>query len=114
VGCSSSLQAIVEGPPEAGVRWFSNRGRRDGKSQALRAYQRRTLAADALVAGCYLAGTNTRWLLGALFGSAAGKDTVSRGGGQGFALRTVRTLARCAIPALGRIPGAHLGKLVEN
>jgi putative transposase len=29
------------------------------KSQALRAYQR-TLAADALIAGCYLAGTNTR------------------------------------------------------
>jgi len=24
------------------------------KSQALRAYQRRTLAADALIAGCYL------------------------------------------------------------
>ncbi len=37
------------------------------KSQALRAYQRRTLAADALIAGCYLAGTNTgacaaRWV----------------------------------------------------
>ena len=30
------------------------------KSQALRAYQRRTLAADALIASCYLAGTNTR------------------------------------------------------
>ena len=30
------------------------------KSQALRAYQRRTLAADALIAGAYLAGTNTR------------------------------------------------------
>ncbi len=30
------------------------------KSQALRAYQRRTLAADALIAGSYLAGTNTR------------------------------------------------------
>ena len=30
------------------------------KSQALRAYQRRTLAADALIAGTYLAGTNTR------------------------------------------------------
>ena len=33
---------------------------REWKSQALRAYQRRTLAADALIAGCYLAGTNTR------------------------------------------------------
>ena len=51
------------------------------KSQALRAYQRRTLAADALIAGCYLAGTNTRRVrraLGALFGGAVGKDTVSR------------------------------------
>jgi putative transposase len=51
------------------------------KSQALRAYQRRTLAADALIAGCYLAGTNTRRVrraLGALFSGAVGKDTVSR------------------------------------
>ena len=51
------------------------------KSQALRAYQRRTLAADALIASCYLAGTNTRRVrraLAALFGSAVGKDTVSR------------------------------------
>ena len=30
------------------------------KSKALRAYQRRTLVADALIAGAYLAGTNTR------------------------------------------------------
>ena len=30
------------------------------RSRTLRAYQRRTLAADALIAGCYLAGTNTR------------------------------------------------------
>jgi hypothetical protein len=29
------------------------------KSRALRAYQRRTRAADAMIAGCYLAGTNT-------------------------------------------------------
>ncbi len=51
------------------------------KSQSLRAYQRRTLAADALIAGCYLSGTNTRRVrraLGALFGGAVGKDTVSR------------------------------------
>lgn len=51
------------------------------KSQALRAYQRRTRAADALIAGCYLAGTNTRRVrraLGALFGGAVGKDIVSR------------------------------------
>jgi len=51
------------------------------KSQALRAYQRRTLAADAVIASAYLAGTNTRRVrraLGALFGGAVGKDTVSR------------------------------------
>jgi hypothetical protein len=51
------------------------------KSRALRAYQRRTLAADALIAGTYLAGTNTRRVrraLCALFGEAVGKDTVSR------------------------------------
>jgi hypothetical protein len=51
------------------------------KSQGLRSYQRRTLAADALIAGTYLAGTNTRRVrraLGALFGGAVGKDTVSR------------------------------------
>ncbi len=51
------------------------------KSQALRAYQRRTLAADVLIASSYLAGTNTRRVrraLGAVFGGAVGKDTVSR------------------------------------
>jgi putative transposase len=51
------------------------------KSTALRAYQRRTLVADALIAGSYLAGTNTRRVrraLAALFGGAVGKDTVSR------------------------------------
>ena len=51
------------------------------KSTALRAYQRRTLVADALIAGAYLAGTNTRRVrraLASLFGGAVGKDTVSR------------------------------------
>jgi len=51
------------------------------KSKALRAYQRRPLAADALIAASYLAGTNTRRVrraLAALFGGAVGKDTVSR------------------------------------
>ena len=51
------------------------------KSQSLRNYQRRTLAADALIAGAYLSGTNTRRVrraLFALFGGAVGKDTVSR------------------------------------
>jgi putative transposase len=51
------------------------------KSKALRAYQRRTLVADTLIAGAYLAGTNTRRVrraLASLFGGAVGKDTVSR------------------------------------
>ena len=47
----------------------------------MRAYQRRTKAADALIASAYLSGTNTRRVrraLAALFGGAVGKDTVSR------------------------------------
>ena len=54
---------------------------REWKSAALRAYQRRTLAADALIAGSYLAGTNTRRVrraLAAVFAGAVSKDTVSR------------------------------------
>jgi transposase-like protein len=51
------------------------------KSKALKAYQRRTKTADALIAGVYLAGTNTRRVrraLLALFGGTVGKDVVSR------------------------------------
>ena len=51
------------------------------KSKALRAYQRRTKQADLLIAGAYLAGTNTRRVrraLAAVFGGAVSKDTVSR------------------------------------
>jgi hypothetical protein len=50
-------------------------------SHTQRNYQRRTLAADALIAGTSLSGTNTRRVrraLSALFGGAVGKDTVSR------------------------------------
>src|SRR5246500_4702793 len=50
-------------------------------SQALRRYQRRTMAADALIASTYLAGTNTRRVrraLATLFDGAVSKDTVSR------------------------------------
>ena len=50
-------------------------------SKALRTYQRRTLTADALIAGDYLAGTNTRRVrraLAALFRGAVSKDMVSR------------------------------------
>ena len=51
------------------------------KSAALRAYQRRTKQAVWLIAGAYLAGTNTRRVrraLSAVFGGAISKDTVSR------------------------------------
>jgi len=53
---------------------------KEWKSQALRAYQRRTFAADALIAGAYLAGTNTRRVrraLQAVFAGSIGKDIVS-------------------------------------
>src|SRR5690606_2784994 len=59
-------------PPEGGTgEW---------RSQTLRAYQRRTRAAEALIAA-YLAGVNTRRVrraLTALFGGAIGKDIVGR------------------------------------
>jgi putative transposase len=51
------------------------------KSTALRAYQRRTRQAASLIAGAYLAGTNTRRVRRArstVFGGAVSKDTVSR------------------------------------
>jgi transposase-like protein len=54
---------------------------REWKSQFLPAYQRRTKAADALIAGAYLAGTNTRRVrraLRAVFAGEVGKDVVSR------------------------------------
>src|SRR5215216_2564236 len=55
--------------------------RSEWKSSGLRAYQRRTLAADALIASTYLAGTNTRRVrraLAAVFAGGVGKDVVSR------------------------------------
>ena len=51
------------------------------RNQTIPAYQRRTRTADALIAGAYLAGTNTRRVrraLAALFGGTVGKDVVSR------------------------------------
>jgi len=58
----------------------------DGKmsewhSKALPAYRRRTKEIDAVIAGSYLAGTNTRRVgraLAALFRGSVSKDTVSR------------------------------------
>ena len=54
---------------------------REWRSAALPAYQRRTRAADALIAGAYLAGTNTRRVrrsLATAFAGPVGKDVVSR------------------------------------
>jgi len=54
---------------------------REWKSQSLRTYQRRTKAADALIVGAYISGTNTRRVrraLNAVFAGAVGKDVVSR------------------------------------
>ena len=54
---------------------------REWRSAALPRYARRTRRAEALIAGAYLAGTNTRRVqrtLAALFRGAVGKDVVSR------------------------------------
>ena len=51
------------------------------RSVSLHAYQRRTKAADARIAGAYLSGTNTRRVrraLNAVFAGPVGKDVVSR------------------------------------
>jgi putative transposase len=64
------------------ARMFGEGGKTaEWQSTVLRSYQRRTRAADALIASAYLSGTNTRRVrraLAALFGGAVGKDTVSR------------------------------------
>ena len=59
----------------------SDGGTTEWHSKTLRAYQRRTVTADALIASAYLAGTNTRRVrraLAALFRGAVSKDIVSR------------------------------------
>ncbi len=59
----------------------SDGGTAEWKNATIPAYQRRTRQAEALIAGAYLAGANTRRVrraLGALFGDSVGKDTVSR------------------------------------
>jgi putative transposase len=73
------------GPTEIAVpraRIFGAGGKTsEWKSKVVRAYQRRTRTADALIAAAYLSGTNTRRVrraLAALFRGAVRKDTVSR------------------------------------
>ena len=56
-------------------------GTREWRSEALPRYARRTRQVEALIAGAYLAGTNTRRVkraLAPLFKGAVGKDVVSR------------------------------------
>jgi len=56
-------------------------GTTEWQNKTLAAYRRRTKEVDALIAGAYLAGTNTRRVsraLASLFGSAVSKSTVSR------------------------------------
>jgi hypothetical protein len=56
-------------------------GTTEWRNASLPAYQRLTRRAEALIAGAYLSGTNTRRVrraLAALFGGAVGKDVVSR------------------------------------
>ena len=58
-----------------------NGGTQEWRSAALPRYARMTRAVEALIAGAYLAGTNTRRVkrgLGVLFKGAIGKDVVSR------------------------------------
>ena len=56
-------------------------GTKEWRNASIPAYQRLTRRAEALIAGAYLSGTNTRRVrraLAALFGGAIGKDVVSR------------------------------------
>jgi transposase-like protein len=56
-------------------------GTREWRSAALPRYARMTRQVEALIAGAYLSGTDTRRVkraLAALFGGAVGKDVVSR------------------------------------
>ena len=56
-------------------------GTKEWRSAALPRYARMTRQVEALIAGAYLSGTNTRRVkhaLAALFGGAVGKDVVSR------------------------------------
>ena len=72
--------AVTVSVPRARVATAAGR-QEEWHSKTLRAYKRLTKQAEALIAGAYLAGTNTRRVrraLAGLFGGAVGKDTVSR------------------------------------
>jgi putative transposase len=67
--------------PRARMVNAENGSTREWRTAALPRYARMTRQVEALIAGAYLAGTNTRRVkraLAALFGGAVGKDVVSR------------------------------------
>jgi putative transposase len=77
---TGTFGAVTVSVPRARLRTPEG-GTVEWRNATIPAYRRRTRRADALIAGAYLAGTNTRRVrraLAALFGGAVGKDTVSR------------------------------------
>ena len=77
---TGSFGAVAISVPRARLE-AEDGGRREWRSTALPRYARMTRQVEALIAGAYLAGTNTRRVrraLGALFKGAVGKDVVSR------------------------------------
>lgn len=72
--------AVTVTVPRARVKTAAGRDA-EWHSKTLRAYKRLTKQAEAVIAGAYLGGTNTRRVrraLAGLFGGAVGKDSVSR------------------------------------
>ncbi len=77
---TGSFGAVEIAVPRARLR-SEDGTEREWRSAALPRYARRTRQVEALIAGAYLAGTNTRRVqraLAALFRGAVGKDVVSR------------------------------------
>ena len=76
-----SFGAVEISVPRARLVDGESGGTREWRSAALPRYARMTRQVEALIAGAYLAGTNTRRVkraLAALFCGAVGKDVVSR------------------------------------
>jgi putative transposase len=78
--CHEPFGTVELAVPRARLR-AEDGGSREWRSAVLPHYARRTRQLEALIAGAYLAGTNTRRVqraLAALFRGAVGKDVVSR------------------------------------
>jgi putative transposase len=75
-----AVGATTVSVPRARLESFDG-GTTEWKSKTLSTYRRRAKEVDALIAGSYLAGTNTRRVgraLASLFRGSVSKDTVSR------------------------------------